>query len=375
LCFGGPENSFGHGSAPVVRTYTAAVAGCGRMGAFTSPGVRRHAPPCWFPLAHAEAIKAHDRLRLSAMADLDLQSVRRAGDVYGCTSIFTDPIRMILEACPKLLSIATRTVGRAELIQVAARAGVLAMHVEKPLCNSVAELRQLRELFDGDELFLTIGTIRRYMPPYQTAIALAHSGKFGDLNEVEVNFGRQSLFWAHPHSVDMILQAAGDQSIESVSADLSGVVQSSDGRSIESDPIVESAVITFSGGLKGRITRHYGNDFILHCEKGRIVVDADGRECFVLASENEDPYPIRRSIEFNGNQWGGTAAPINHLVQCLDGDDLARERNKRLRKSIFLMQETLFAMVISNERNGCPVKLADITPSLAVYAKTGGRPA
>ncbi len=37
---------------------SAAVIGCGRMGAFTSEGVRRHAPRAWLPLAHAEAIGA-----------------------------------------------------------------------------------------------------------------------------------------------------------------------------------------------------------------------------------------------------------------------------------------------------------------------------
>ena len=33
-----------------------AVIGCGRMGAFTSENVKKHAPKCWFPLSHIEAL-------------------------------------------------------------------------------------------------------------------------------------------------------------------------------------------------------------------------------------------------------------------------------------------------------------------------------
>ena len=42
----------------------AGVIGCGRMGAFTSKGVIKHAPDCWFPLSHIESFIAHPKIEL-----------------------------------------------------------------------------------------------------------------------------------------------------------------------------------------------------------------------------------------------------------------------------------------------------------------------
>ena len=58
----------------------AAVIGCGRMGAFTSEGVRKFAPECWFPLAHAEAIEAADGLDLVALCDPSEEGLARAAE-------------------------------------------------------------------------------------------------------------------------------------------------------------------------------------------------------------------------------------------------------------------------------------------------------
>ena len=47
----------------------AAIVGCGRMGAFTSEGVLRHAPKCWFPLSHCESVIAHGGMEIAALAE------------------------------------------------------------------------------------------------------------------------------------------------------------------------------------------------------------------------------------------------------------------------------------------------------------------
>src|SRR5690242_3246820 len=95
---------------------TSAVIGCGRMDAFTSETVRRHAPACWLPLSHAEAIVRHPRTRLAALADLDADALHRVGAAHGVTALYTDPRRLLDEVRPALVGIATRTIGRAGLI-------------------------------------------------------------------------------------------------------------------------------------------------------------------------------------------------------------------------------------------------------------------
>jgi len=95
----------------------AAVIGCGRMGAFTSDSVRRYAPDCWFPLAHAEAIAAHPDVTLAGLCDPVADNLARAQAAYGNPAGYTDVATLAAEVAPQLVGIATRTIGRAEIIK------------------------------------------------------------------------------------------------------------------------------------------------------------------------------------------------------------------------------------------------------------------
>ena len=55
--------------------------------------------------------------------------------------------RQLLDALrPELVTVATRTPERADIIAAAVAAGARALHLEKPLCNSVAQLAHLEAL-------------------------------------------------------------------------------------------------------------------------------------------------------------------------------------------------------------------------------------
>ena len=82
-------------------------------------------------------------LELYALCDAEPEALRRAGEAYGVGRMYGDFGEMLDQAKPHLLGIATRTPGRAEIIRCAAAGGVRALHIEKPLCSSMAELRSL----------------------------------------------------------------------------------------------------------------------------------------------------------------------------------------------------------------------------------------
>jgi scyllo-inositol 2-dehydrogenase (NAD+) len=342
------------------------------MGAFTSPGVRRHAPPCWFPLAHAEAISANDRLELLGMADIDQAAMEKAIKFYGDSVGFTDPLTMIDRLRPDLLCVATRTVGRAMIIDHAIASGVRALHVEKPLCNSLSELVALESLFASGDRFLTLGTVRRFMSPYRKAIEVARSGRLGRLVETQVNFGRAALYWTHPHSIDLLLQASGGAAVETVTAMLSGMEIDAEGPVVGSDPFVERAELTFADGSVGRITAHGGCDLILYCERGRVVVESDGRVAYVATTDGDNPYYERFEFETSVGP-GGTLAPLLQLTRCLDGDEVALAENAKIRRDIFRGQRIMFAMVESSFRRRAIARLDELAEGLVVWARTGGR--
>lgn len=353
-----------------------AVIGCGRMGAFTSPGVRAHAPPCWFPLAHAEAIGAHPGLRLDAVCDIDVEAAGRAAAAHGGCRAYTDSEALLREVQPRLLAIATRTIGRAALIESAVAGGVRALHVEKPLCNSVAELERLRRLFARDDLFISYGAVRRWFSVYRHARALADSGRWGALREIRVALGAGALYWTHPHSWDLLLFCAGSRQVATVQARLADVrLVDGEPRRVESDPRVVVALVHFDDGVCGVVTQALGADLVLSCERGEIAVRADGTAIELYATTEGMAYPERQTLPLpqSPGQLGGTLAPVSHLVRCLQGDAEAQALNTAIKADILRGQDIAFALLQSHAEGARAIVPGEVDPTWFVEARSGGR--
>lgn len=352
---------------------TAAVIGCGRMGAFTNQVITENAPPCWFPLSHADAISAHPRVLLKAMCDIDQKALNCAAEKYGIQNQYKDPVELLNNEKPNILSIATRTLGRAQLIQAAVDRGTRAIHTEKPLCNSVNELKQLQKLFNLSDLYVTWGAIRRFFSIYKQALNLANSGRYGVLREVRVNLGSGLLFWTHPHSIDLLLFAASGKRVEGVQARLSNFDNKKLTTCIESDPKVIAASVYFEGGLAGHITQAIGSDLILSCEYGEIAVRSDGWSMDIYSSL-KGIYPEFSALAPNLEAaTGGTLAPISHLVNCLEGEQINIKENKLLKKDIITSQLIMFAMIQSQLESSRVIELTEVDYNLVVLGGSAGK--
>lgn len=353
---------------------TAAVIGCGRMGAFTSENVKRFAPASWFPLSHADAFAAHPGTMMTALCDPDDGMRARAQATYGVANVFADHHALLAAGAPDMVGIATRTQGRAQIIADCAAAGTRAFHVEKPLCTTMAELDTMAALFARDDIHVTFGAIRRLMPAYIEAKRLADSGVYGRLLEIRVNLGAGALYWTHPHSVDLILFAAGERTPVTVTAMLGSA--DIDGTTVRNDPVVEAATLFFDDGVIGHIGRAPGCDLMLACERGEIAVVNDGHALTLNAPEGDDPYPVRRTLDFvSPAGLQGVFLAVDQLVRCLDGDVAARADNAALKQDILAGQRLLFAMAASHIAGGAPVDPATLDASLRIDALTNGRPA
>lgn len=352
----------------------AAVVGCGRMGAFTSEGVRRWAPECWFPLAHAEAIAAHPGLELAGLCDASAESLARAQAVYGAIPGFTEVGTLAAEVNPALVGIATRTIGRGEIIETLFAAGTRAFHIEKPLCNSVEELRRLEAIFARDDVFVTYGTVRRFFDICHDARELVRSGRFGRLVEIRANLGRGALYWGHPHSIDWILFAAEGRTITGVQARLGEIETGAQPHEIVNDPEILSASIWFDDGVAGHIGRGPGTDLVFSCEAGEVIVRSDGRGLEIAESRDGDPYLTREQVERGRTVSGpqGTLGPISELAACLSGSVQAMAANAVNKRDILLGQAVAFAFVESHRQRGRLVGLDDIDEATRILARTGG---
>lgn len=352
----------------------AAVVGCGRMGAFTSEGVRRWAPECWFPLAHAEAIAAHPGLELAGLCDASADNLARAQAAYGDITGFADVRTLAATVNPALVGIATRTIGRAEIIESLFDAGTRAFHIEKPLCNSVAELRRLEPIFAHDDLFATYGSVRRFFHLTQVARDLVRSGRFGKLVEVRANMGQGALFWVHPHSIDWILFAAEGRKVVEVQARLGEIEAGERTTEIVNDPTLLAASIWFDDGVTGHIGRGPGLDLVLSCEAGEVIVRADARSIDIAESRNGDPYYTREAYADAPpvSTPQGALGPISELAACLSDDAAAIAANAVNKRDIILGQTIAFAFAQSHLEGSRPVKLDAIDETIRILARTNG---
>ena len=351
-----------------------AVIGCGRMGAFTSDSVKLYSPKCWLPLSHVEALINCPETFLASICDTNLEFLSKAKTQYNIESNFEDYSKMLKATKPELLCIATRTIERTSIIKDAINAGVKAIHLEKPICNSMKQLDELSRLVKDNNTSLTYGTIRRYFYIYTKAKEIVDSGELGDLKEIEVNHGTAQLFWGHPHSVDIILFFAGFRNITSVEANLSNFVLGGEDDLILSDPQVDAAKIYFDDGCVGKITTRLGMDVTLYCSGGRIIVEGDGRRVVVHKTNNSEVYFEYPSEVFvkKDNKPEGTIAAIKHLVNRLRPDTVAAQSATTFdQEHIFTGQRVLFGFTQSQLDGGVSVALNDIRSTIHVLGKTG----
>jgi len=343
-----------------------AVIGCGRMGAFTSDTMKKYGPKCWFPLSHIEALKELKSVSLEAICDVDSSLLEKAGDEYGVKHTYNNYDKLLSNHKIDLLCVATRTIGRDKIIQAGIENGVKAFHLEKPLCNSMKQLKKLESIISDNKVCLSYGTLRRYLNIYQKAKDLADSGKFGKLLQVQVNFGESALFWTHPHSVDLILFFSGKRELKAVQSHLSNVVLTRD-NIVESDPIIEQSIMYFDDGLVGSISKIPGMDVVLGCERGVITVESNGGKIVIKQALNGAPYfeYSKDLITDSCNKSQGTYSAISNLLKNLNN------KNYQKNQFVFLGQKVLFGFVDSHLNNGKLIDIDRVSEKITVLGKTG----
>jgi predicted dehydrogenase len=357
-----------------MKKIKSAVIGCGRMGAFTSDSVKNYTPKCWLPLSHVEALISCPQTFLASVCDINPELLSKVKSQYGIESNYEDYRQMLEITKPELLCIATRAVERTTIIRDAINAGVKAIHLEKPICNSMEQLNELTELVEDNDTTLTYGTLRRYFDVYAKAKEISDSGELGNLQEIEVNFCLGQLFWGHPHSVDIILFFAGSRKITSVEANLSKVVIGRHDDIICSDPQVDEAKIFFNDGCVGKITTRSGMDVTLYFSGGRIIVEGDGRRIIVRKLNSSKAYFECSDEVFvkEDERLEGTMAAIEQLVNRLRPDTVEVQYASNFdKKHIFTGQLVLFGFAQSHLDGGVSVELNNIRNTINVLGKTG----
>lgn len=154
-----------------------ALIGCGRIGWLLERDTLRY-KPC----THLGAIRywrERDRqLYISALCDSDLPRAEAAADFAGVTdTLITEYPSEALRTQPDLLVIAATTAAHFSLVEVALRARIPRIVLDKPVVFSAEEARALRKMLSRSRSVILPNYERRYHPKYIRLKALLEKEK------------------------------------------------------------------------------------------------------------------------------------------------------------------------------------------------------
>ena len=347
------------------------------MGATSSPVILEKTPDFWMPLTHLEAIAALPQLRAVACCDISEASRIQASQKFNIPAHYETYDALLSSETLDLLTIATRTPDKPDIISKAINAGIAAIHVEKPLCNAVSELLELEGIIaQGDTLF-TYGCMRRFLPPYLKARDLVRAQGPGAARDIHVEMGNAPLMWTHAHAVEMLLFFADGAMPISVSATFDNLEFADDApATIVNDPRILSAMVMFGSGLVGRIGRTGGDAVTISGDGFVIELFADGAETYLSAVPEGDLYMRRTKLrQERSDAPGGTAAALVQLANAALGDSDARAVVEDAKTAMLNSQHLVFDLLHSHMRGGGLVQFRSHPTDMKIMGLTNGKPA
>lgn len=353
-----------------METLKAAVIGLGRMGAEPSTRLEGKVSDGWLPISHVEAIQSTEGLDLVALCDNDVERLKKLSNHYGVHNTYLNFNHLIDDIQPDFLCIATRTLGRAEIIQYACQNNVKVIYTEKPISRSIFDSRQVLNHVINNDVILGYGVNRRYHAAYRKAKQILESGELGELREIIVEHGRASLLWTHPHSVDIILFFADTTDIDYIqgTCDFQNANGSVNTTLIDDDPIIENAFFQFSNGVKATINQTGGNNVRLACTKGILTIYSDGFYIEKITGTAITPFYFNE-VEIIKTQSlrSATVTAFKELKDAV----ISKQQLPISLQEIEMGMLMLFGLVYSSLKDGKRIKPQNVPEHMVITGKSG----
>jgi predicted dehydrogenase len=136
---------------------------------------------------HWRAYRKLPDVEFVACADINGEYAAEFAQNAGTRSVYTDYKEMVAREKLDLVSICTWPHLHAEMVINCARAGVKAIHCEKPMAATWKEAKEMARVVEECGSRLTINHQRRFGDPYQKLLEIRRSGKIGDLKRMEAS--------------------------------------------------------------------------------------------------------------------------------------------------------------------------------------------
>ena len=349
-------------------TLRAAVIGLGRMGAEPSSRFDGKIPAGWLPISHAEALINTESIELVALCDNDEKRLTHFGQHYGIPKVYSDYRQMITDIKPDILSIATRTDVRCDIIRFGLEHGIKGFYAEKPISRSISDCRNILNQVDQHKAKIVYGATRRAMDVYSKAKEICWSGEIGEIEQITIEFGYAPLLWAHPHSVDLMTFFANSTSIKSIQGTCFIDENNIQSNIVDDDPLIENAYIVFENGIRATITQTRGFNIRIGCTKGILTIHGNGNSIEINRTKvMTDYFHSVEEITVTPSKSG-----TQHLMEDLKKSVINNMEPTHIKPAEILCgQQILFGIVQSTLEGGRKITPGMLNEDLVVTGRTG----
>ena len=340
-----------------MKTYRAAVIGCGRMGGFIDNEVVGE-PGVVFPYSHGGGFVASDRTELVACSDFRTDLMDAFGRQFGVPagSQYTDFRKMVADEGLDIVSVATHVEHHAEVVIALAEAGVKAIFCEKGLAPSLGEANAMAEACNRNGAILNMGAQRRYHPGFRKMKEIIDSGELGAVQSLVMTYGA-GLFDHGCHVMDLLTYLIGDPHAVWVqgNAPVSEAVR--DGNVYGDDPGGDG-VMLFENGVTAYLLNSGRYEYLVNCEKGAVGTINDTRGFFLRVEGGPRTFD---EVEFPSfESRSPTVNLIDDLARALDTGDPPSGGMESARHGVEIMVAILESHLRGGERIHMPLEQSDL---------------
>lgn len=352
----------------ITKSLKAAVIGLGRIGFETTNDQKISMPKGWLPYNHVEAINATRNVELVCACEKNKKFNNHQLSFLSKLKIYKDYKTLLKKEKVDIITIATRSDVRSQIMETAIDYGIKGILAEKPFTQSLKETKKILSKLKKNKVLLSYGVYRRYAEPYKNAKIISDSGELGDLKQISIFFGNTHLLWNLTHAVDLLIFFSNAKS----ALWANGIVEFQKGLKIKNnfiddDPIVKSATIMFDNGIIGSITSGGGLSVKLSFSKGEIEIGADGTWLNINKKNQniKSPYYYDRRNIISQPSKSGMQLAIENLRDQI----IYKKKSLITNNDILEGQRILYSLVLSEINNGSRFFLKDVPEQLIITGK------
>ncbi len=150
----------------------------------------------WVSGEHIKAFQANPHSKVVAVSSRSMESVKRHADTFGLTDIgmYTDYEKALQHEGVDIVSVCTPQHVHAEHTVKAAEAGKHIV-IEKPLANSLDEIRLMQDKVNKAGVKSVVSFVLRWNPLFKTLKSLIADDVFGNIYYVETDYQSNIASW------------------------------------------------------------------------------------------------------------------------------------------------------------------------------------